>query len=142
MYAIVRERHGLSLLPDVRCAHEVCVGAEAMGRALAPASFDFVCCANALDHTEDPVAVTRAVAQVLRPGGLLAIEVFTREGSREGWWQLHQFDMYVDDRNELVCETRAGVVRPIVASGCGLVVREIVSSSTTMTIAIAERLAA
>jgi len=50
--------------------------------------------------------------------------------------------MYVDDRNELVCETRAGVVRPIVASGCGLVVREIVSSSTTMTIAIAERLAA
>jgi len=142
MYAIVRERHGLSGLPAIRCAHEVRVGAEDMGTALVPASVDFVYCANALDHTEDPVVVMRAIAQVLRPGGLLAIEVFTREGTREGWWQLHQFDMYMDERKRFVCEARDGVVRHLLPEDGGFVVRECVSSTAAMTILVAERLAA
>jgi SAM-dependent methyltransferase len=131
MYAIVRERHGYANLPAIRCAHEVIGGAEQLATALAPASFDLAFCSNALDHTEDPVVVVEGIARVVRPGGLVAIDVYTREGSRENWWQLHQFDMYINDRDEFVCETREGVVRNLVAPGSGLVVREIAAKDQT-----------
>jgi SAM-dependent methyltransferase len=141
MYAVVRERHGLSALREIRCAAEVCAGAEGLS-TLTPDAFDFAYCSNALDHTENPVAVVNTIAQVLRPGGILAIQVYTREGSREKWWQLHQFDMYVNDTDQFVCETRDGVVREIFPDGCGFVVRQFVVRNDEHTRLVAERVAA
>lgn len=138
MYAIVRERHGYATLPSIRCAHEIIGGAEQLTTSIAADSFDIAFCSNALDHTEDPVAVVDALARAVRPGGFVAIDVYTREGSRENWWQLHQFDMYINDREEFVCETREGVVRPLVRPGCGLTVREIAARDQT-TAVILER---
>jgi SAM-dependent methyltransferase len=96
-----------------------------------PGSFDFVYCANALDHTEDPGRVIESIASALRIGGVFAVDVYTREGSRENWWQLHQFDMYLNDHGEFLAETRDGVVRPLLPAGCGLVVREIAARHET-----------
>lgn len=138
MYAIVRERHGYATLPAIRCAHEIIGGAEQLTTKVAPGSFDLAFCSNALDHTEDPVAVVDAIARAVRPGGFVAIDVYTREGSRENWWQLHQFDMYIDDREQFVCETRDGVVRPLLSPTCGLIVREIAARDQT-TAVILER---
>jgi SAM-dependent methyltransferase len=131
MYSIVRERHGYTALPEIRCTREIVIGAEDLRSAIAPGSFDFVYCANALDHTEDPGRVIESIAAALRIGGVFAVDVYTREGSRENWWQLHQFDMYLNDRSEFVAETRDGVVRPLVPPGCGLVVREIAGQHET-----------
>jgi SAM-dependent methyltransferase len=138
MYAVVRERHGLNRLEEISCSRDVPIGAECLATRLTPASYDFVYCANALDHTENPAAVVSAIAQVLRPQGIFALEVYTREGSRENWWQLHQFDMYVDDNGQFMSETRQGVVRPMLPEGCGLVIREIVAKDAT-TILVTER---
>lgn len=140
MYAIVRERHGYNALPEIRCTREVCAGAEALAGHFAPQSFDAAYCANALDHTEDPVAVVESVAPLLRPGGIFAIDVYTREGSRENWWQLHQFDMYVTDAGDFVAETRDGVVRSLVPPGSGFRIRQIAARHET-TAVILERVA-
>jgi SAM-dependent methyltransferase len=139
MYAVVRERHGLGQLAEIRCAREVSIGAEAMSAHFPPAAFDFVYSANALDHVEDPTAVMETVGEVLRPGGILAIQVYTREGTRENWWQLHQFDMYVNEAGVFVSETKAGLVRPIFSPRCGLAVREVVVKNDEHTWLVAER---
>jgi SAM-dependent methyltransferase len=140
MYAVVRERHGLNTLPHVACARDVIAPAELVHRQLPAASIDFAYCANALDHTENPVSVIESLATVIRPGGFLAIEVFTREGSREQWWQLHQFDMYMDERKGFVAETRDGVVRDIFPSGSGFAVTDVVVNNRDTTCLVAERL--
>jgi SAM-dependent methyltransferase len=131
MYAVVRERHGYTHLPEIRCAREICGGAEDLKASIAPGTFDFVYCANALDHTEDPGAVVTSISRALRVGGVFAVDVYTREGSRENWWQLHQFDMYLNDRREFVAETREGAVRPLVPPGCGLVLRDVAAQHET-----------
>ncbi len=138
MYAIVRERHGYNALPEIRCAREICAGAEDLAGHLAPRSFDAAYCANALDHTEDPVAVVHTVATLVRPGGIFAIDVYTREGSREQWWQLHQFDMYISDAGDFVAETRDGAVRSLVPPGSGFRIRDIAARHET-TAVILER---
>jgi SAM-dependent methyltransferase len=141
IYAIVRERHGLSGLPAIGCAHEICAGAEHLREVLPPAFFDLAYCANALDHVADPAAVIDGLAHVLRPGGLLVVEVFTREGSRENWWQLHQFDMYANEAGEFVCETRDGAVRTLLRREGALRLQRFVSNTADTTWVVAERAA-
>lgn len=136
MYAIVRERHGYSTLPEIRCAREICAGAEVLSTAVTPGSYDVAYCANALDHTEDPAGIVAALARALRVGGMLFIDVYTREASRENWWQLHQFDMYVNDKDEFVAETKDGAVHQLVPPGCGLVMREIASRDNTTAVVL------
>lgn len=140
MYAILHERHGLSSLPHLRCNREVCASAEDLGRALAPGTFDLAYCSNALDHVTDPAAVIRNVAQLLRPGALFAIEVFTREGTRENWWQLHQFDMYVE-QGRFMCATRDGVARVLIQPADGLELTQVVAADANSTRVVATRLA-
>lgn len=142
MYAIVRERHGLSMLPEIACARDLCIGAEDLVTEVAPGSYDFAYSSNALDHTSDPVAVIQSIASALRPGGLFALDVFTREGSRENWWQLHQFDIYVDAGGSLVCEGRDGTIRPLFPAESGLVVRAIPTNNDAVTAVVAERVGA
>ena len=43
-----------------------------------PASVDLVCCHGVLEYVEDPVAAVAAVAEVVRPGGVLSLLVAQR----------------------------------------------------------------
>jgi SAM-dependent methyltransferase len=139
MYQIVFERHGLSALPSIRCAREVVAGAEAMTEHLPAAGYDIAYSSNALDHTENPHAIIDALSTVVKPGGIVALEVFTREGSRENWWQFHQFDMYVNDAGQFVCETRDKQVQPLFPAGGAFDVVEIPISHDTVTAVVARR---
>jgi len=139
MYAVVIERHGLGALPSLACARDVVACAEDLGDHLPASSYDVAYSSNALDHTNDPPRIIEALSRVLRPGGLLGLEVFTREGSREQWWQLHQFDMYVDDAGRFVCETRDGVVRPVFPANADFDVVDIPIQHDTVTAVVARR---
>ena len=139
MYAIVQERHGLSAMPHIRCTHEICVGAEDLAQHAEVGAYDFAYSSNALDHTTNPADVIRSVVQCLRPGGIFALNVYTREGTRENWWSCHQFDMYLDESGAFLSETRDGRIQPLFPAGCGLAVREVTANNASTTALILER---
>ena len=139
MYRIILERHGLDGLPAIACQRELNIYAEELASALPPESFDIVFTRNAIDHVEDPVAVIGQAEACLRPGGLLVLDFHTREGSRQGWEQLHQFDLYLDETDQLVCQTQQGVRCPLVAAGIKLFVRQIVAKTEDSTVVILEK---
>ena len=139
MYRIILERHGLDGLPAIACQRELNIYAEELVSALSPESFDIVFTRNALDHVEDPVAVVGQAEACLRPGGILVLDFHTREGSRQGWEQLHQFDLYLDETAQLVCQTRQGLRRPLIAAGIQLFVRQIVARTEDVTVVILEK---
>ena len=139
MYRIILERHGLNGLPAIACQRELNIYAEELASALPPESFDIVFTRNALDHVEDPVAVIAQAEACLRPGGILVLDFHTREGSRQGWEQLHQFDLYLDETDRLICQTRQGVRRPLIAAGTQLFVRQIVVKTEDVTVVILEK---
>lgn len=60
------------LLRDTGAVY-LCCGAEAV--PLVSGSVDVVCARNSLDHVEDPAAVVREARRLLRPGGLLVMNV-------------------------------------------------------------------
>ena len=139
MYRMILERHGLDGLPAIACQRELNIYAEELASALPPESFDIVFTRNAIDHVEDPVAVIGQAEACLRPGGILVLDFHTREGSRQGWEQLHQFDLYLDETDQVVCQTRQGVRRPLIAAGIQLFVRQIVAKTEDVTIVILEK---
>jgi SAM-dependent methyltransferase len=97
VYDLVLAHHGFDGLPAIAVARRIAANGEDLDRHVAAGSFDFAYCHNALDHVEDPPAVISQVARALRPGGAFALEFATREGSRQQWHQLHQFDLYLRD---------------------------------------------
>ena len=139
MYRMILERHGLYSLPAIACQRELNTYAEELASALPPESFDIVFTRNAIDHVKDPVAVIGQAEACLRPGGILVLDFHTREGSRQGWEQLHQFDLYLDEADQLVCQTQQGVCHPLIAAGLGLFVRQIVAKTEDVTIVILEK---
>ena len=70
--------------------------------------FDMVWIHNALDHSQSPANVVRAMATVVRPGGYLVIQGWSREGTAEGWNGLHQHDLYLTFPARLCCQSRGG----------------------------------
>lgn len=54
------------------------LAADAYRLPFADASFDVVTCMDFLEHVEDPAAVIREAARVLRPGGLFVLHTFNR----------------------------------------------------------------
>ncbi len=139
MYRMILQRHGLDGLPAIACQRALNIYAEALASVLPPESFDIVFTRNAIDHVEDPIAVISQAEACLRPGGILVLDFHTREGSRQGWEQLHQFDLYLDETNQLVCQTQQGACRPLVAAGLGLFVRQIVAKTEDVTVVILEK---
>lgn len=139
MYAIILERHGLSLLPGIRCQRELCIGAEELSQHVPLESYDFAFTRNAIDHVEDPLLLVRQVAACLRPGGIFALEFNTREGSRENWAQLHKFDLYLDSAGTLMCAAQDGSAHPLVPEDTGLILKEVIVSTETYTIVVLER---
>ncbi|MEP6717140.1 MAG: class I SAM-dependent methyltransferase [Terriglobia bacterium] len=87
------------------CALVECSG-EDLVRCFGPESFEMVWIHNALDHSQDPAKVMQAMTGVLRTGGYLVVQGWTREGTTELWNGLHQHDLYLDSTKRLMCETR------------------------------------
>jgi SAM-dependent methyltransferase len=48
-------------------------------------AFDRVFCHGVLQHTPDPARAFRALDRVLRPGGLISIDVYLRDGKIQPW---------------------------------------------------------
>ncbi len=82
-----------------------CFG-EHLRRVFAAGSFDLVWIHNALDHSQEPHAVLQQCAEVLRPGGYLVFQGWSREGTAEHWYGLHQHDIFLLPGGRLMCETR------------------------------------
>jgi SAM-dependent methyltransferase len=93
MYAAVRARHGYDGLPEIRCARELPAFAEELDALVPEAAFDLIHSQNALDHTREPARVLELFAKKLAPGGRVILQVATREGTRQGWDQLHKTDI-------------------------------------------------
>jgi SAM-dependent methyltransferase len=99
LYELAVSRH---LGPGAALRGPACLG-EDLASHLPAESFDLVYTANALDHTKRPADVVLQCAQVLRPGGRLAIAVSTREGTRQSWDQFHKTDIYLSDGKPVFC---------------------------------------
>jgi SAM-dependent methyltransferase len=94
-YALVLARHGLDAICKMRCDQEVNGVAEYMDKLLGDQKFDLIYTQNALDHTQRPAEVVENVSRHLAPHGLFAVQVGTREGTRQKWDQLHKTDIYI-----------------------------------------------
>jgi SAM-dependent methyltransferase len=134
VYEILLTYHGLDRLPCIKVDRAVAAGAEALDRYIAGNSIDFAFCCNALDHVEDPPAVIRQIGNVLRPGATFALVFATREGSRQDWRQLHQFDLFLDiDRNELMCQSNTGRLETLVPRDIPLAIDQVVQATDIST---------
>lgn len=58
------------------------------------AAFDIVVCANTFHYFRDPVAMLRRIHRVLRPGGLLILEDYAKDGplARYFEWAIRRYD--------------------------------------------------
>ncbi|HEX6882810.1 MAG TPA: methyltransferase domain-containing protein [Planctomycetota bacterium] len=119
MYALVRARHGYDALPEIRCARELAAFAEELDGLVPDGAFEIVHTQNALDHTREPERVIGLFAQKLVPGGRVILQVATREGTRQGWDQLHKTDIDLVD-GALVYRHEHTAERPLLAPDSGL----------------------
>lgn len=100
-YARLLAKHGhRTAYPLVECF------GERLASVFEPGSFDLVWIHNALDHSQQPHVVLQQCASVLRPGGYLILQGWSREGSAEHWHGLHQHDIFLQPGARLMCETR------------------------------------
>ena len=65
-------------------------------------SFDIVYSQNAIDHSQSPVDFLKNLYNILKPGGYLILHGYINEGSNQGWFGLHKWDIYVDDKDLLL----------------------------------------
>lgn len=64
--------------------------------------FDIVYAENSLDHTSDPVAATREMLAVTRPGGIVLLLHSENEGCKQSYEDLHQWDFTCERGSFLV----------------------------------------
>ena len=57
--------------------------------------FDLVHCANALDHSHDPLRAIRQMLEVVKTGGYVLLRHFRREAENRGFTGLHQWNFDV-----------------------------------------------
>lgn len=101
-YSELRERFGIAY-PERLVAST----GERLSDVVEDGSVDLIYSRNSLDHAEDVQRCFDEAARALRPGGVLALEVFAYEGFREDYDGLHRFDFWVHD-GALGCTDRAG----------------------------------
>jgi GT2 family glycosyltransferase/SAM-dependent methyltransferase len=68
-------------------------------------SFDLAWIHNALDHSQSPGEVIRQMTQLLKPGGFLIFQGWSREGTAAAFTGLHHHDLYLAPGGRLMCET-------------------------------------
>ena len=141
-YEITLRHHGLDALCAIKVDRAISAPGEQIGRYLTPGSFDFAFCCNALDHVEDPPTVVVELAEAMRPGACFALEFATREGTRQEWRDLHQFDLFLDDQNEVTCKWRDGRCAPLIAKGTPLHLDRVVYTNEESTVVVIRRNAA
>ncbi len=100
-YARLLKKHGYQ--PGYRLVE--CFG-ERLAEVFEAESCDLVWIHNALDHSQQPHVVLQQCARVLRQGGYLIVQGWSREGTAEHWYGLHQHDIYLLPDGRLMCETR------------------------------------
>jgi SAM-dependent methyltransferase len=86
-YLDMATRHGIVPLIPVQQAF-----AEDLSQYFQPESFDVVYCANALDHSFDPVRGIEEMLIVLRPGGRIVLEHAANEAEHENYTGFHQWN--------------------------------------------------
>lgn len=67
------------------------------------------------------------------------LDFHTKEGSRQNWKQLHQFDLYLDEQDRPVCQTQDGLLRPLIPEETDLFLREVVAHTEDYTVVIFEK---
>lgn len=58
--------------------------------------FDIVHCANALDHTQNPIKALQEMYRILKPGGYIYLRHFPNVGERENYAGLHMWNLCID----------------------------------------------
>lgn len=66
--------------------------AENLSHFFLPQSFDVVHCANALDHSYDPLSAIIEMLKVVKPGGFIKLGHFENEAVSENYHGLHQWN--------------------------------------------------
>jgi SAM-dependent methyltransferase len=123
-YRIVLARHGLDVLECIHCHESESVRAEDLDMTSHADRYDVIYTNNALDHTQDPGAVTAMMARALRPDGVAIIQVATNEGTRQGWNQLHKFDIRYEEPRVIAVNER-GVATELCAKNTPLRLRRV-----------------
>lgn len=140
IYDVILRHHGLDRLPAIRVDRAVNANAENLDRHVAAGSIDFAFSCNALDHALNPPAVIGQLARALRPGALFALEFATREGSRQGWQQLHKFDLFLDtSRSELMCQWSDGRLDTLIPTDAPLALDRVVLAVDDYTVVLLRR---
>lgn len=105
------------------------IPAEQIAERCGHGSFDIVWTRNAIDHARNPSDAFGSMVDALAPGGYLLLSLFSREGTAEGFHGLHQHDLFLDDENQLMVQSRINgrLADPVCASS-GLPL-EVVSST-------------
>jgi ubiquinone/menaquinone biosynthesis C-methylase UbiE len=79
------------------------VAKENMERLSYPDNFfDIVHCANALDHTPNPIAAIKEMYRVCKPGGWIYLRHFVNVGENEKYNGLHMWNIDINNNNECV----------------------------------------
>ncbi len=137
IYDVILTHHGLDLLPAIRVDRAINANAESLDRHVSAESVDFAFCCNALDHVEDPHGVIFQLAAALRPGALVALEFATREGSRQNWQDLHQFDLFLDvNQGEVMCQKGDGQEAALIPRNAPLVLDRVVVDTDDYTVVV------
>lgn len=71
--------------------------AEHLSDRFGQSMFDIVHAQNTVDHMEHPLAAIGEMVLVTRPGGFVYLRHEENEGTRTGFYTLHQWDFYLDD---------------------------------------------
>ena len=91
-YAVLLAQFGIESPADQRDG-----AGEWLERALPERAFDIVATRNSLDHHQCPPLAWLRMFEHTRTGGYIAQSHSIREATKEGWKQLHQYDLYPDD---------------------------------------------
>ena len=72
---------------------------EWLEQVLPQRSFDIVASRNSLDHHQCPALAWLRMFEHTRTGGVIVQSHSIREATKEGWKQLHQYDLYPDEHH-------------------------------------------
>jgi SAM-dependent methyltransferase len=64
--------------------------------------FDIVHCSNAIDHSQNPLAVYKNMHHACRDGGIVVLQSFTDEAINQNWEGFHQFNFNISQNGNII----------------------------------------